>query len=90
TVIATESYEQFAEQLQTEVERDTGIRFGIVESHQFAGIPVADADGKTAPMGVERSKTLWTYLQAGGHLDTKGKIQESLKKALNDGTLLLP
>ncbi|MFS4722956.1 restriction endonuclease subunit R, partial [Klebsiella pneumoniae] len=50
TVIATESYEQFAEQLQTEVERDTGIRFGIVESHQFAGIPVADADGKTAPM----------------------------------------
>ncbi|MBD8143814.1 type III restriction-modification system endonuclease [Pantoea agglomerans] len=90
TVIATESYERFAEQLQTEIERDTGIRFGIVEPHQFAAIPAADADGKPAPMGFARSKTLWKYLQAGGHLDTKGKIQESLKKALSDGTLLLP
>lgn len=90
TVIATESYEQFAEQLQTEIERDTGIRFGIVESHQFAAIQVADDNGKPAPMGVARSKTLWKHLQADGYLDTKGKIQESLKKALNDGTLLLP
>ncbi len=36
TVIATESYEQFAENLQKEIEADTGIRFGIVEQHQFA------------------------------------------------------
>ena len=31
TVIATESYEQFAENLQKEIEKDTGIRFGIVD-----------------------------------------------------------
>jgi type III restriction enzyme len=31
TVIATESYEQFAELLQQEIEDETGIRFGIVE-----------------------------------------------------------
>ena len=36
TVIATESYEQFAENLQKEIEADTGIRFGIVEKSQFA------------------------------------------------------
>ena len=30
TVIATENYEQFAENLQKEIETDTGIRFGIV------------------------------------------------------------
>jgi len=90
TVIATESYEQFAEQLQTEIERDTGIRFGIVEPHQFAAIPVADADGKPTPLGATRSKALWKYLQSAGHLDAKGKVQESLKKALNDGTLVLP
>ena len=40
TVIATESYEQFAENLQKEIEADTGIRFGIVETHQFAAIAV--------------------------------------------------
>lgn len=90
TVIATESYEQFAEQLQTEIERDTGIRFGIVEPHQFAAIPVMDADGNPVPLGIAQSKTLWKHLQAAGHLDAKGKVQDSLKQALNDGKLLLP
>ena len=56
TVIATEGYEQFAESLQKEIEADTGIRFGIVEHHQFAAIPVVRADGTTMPMGVEQSK----------------------------------
>ena len=52
TVIATESYEQFAENLQKEIEEDTGIRFGIVEKHQFAAIPVTDADGQTDAAGL--------------------------------------
>ena len=38
TVIATESYEAFAENLQKEIERDTGIKFGIVSEHLFATI----------------------------------------------------
>ena len=53
TVIANESYEDFAENLQREIERDTGIKFGIVEKHQFAAIPVLQADGSTAPLGFE-------------------------------------
>ena len=47
TVMATESYEAFAENLQQEIEADTGIRFGIVQAHQFAAISVVDADGRT-------------------------------------------
>ncbi|HCC0887539.1 TPA: DEAD/DEAH box helicase family protein [Salmonella enterica] len=90
TVIATESYEQFAEQLQTEIERETGIRFGIVEPHQFAAIPVTVADGRPASLGMAHSKTLWHYLNAEGYLDVKGKVQASLKQALSDGTLSLP
>ncbi|HEX7071239.1 MAG TPA: DEAD/DEAH box helicase family protein, partial [Rhodothermales bacterium] len=38
TVVATESYEQFAENLQKEIEAETGIRFGIVEAHQFVAV----------------------------------------------------
>ena len=61
TVIATESYEEFAENLQKEIEDDTGIRFGVVEKHQFAAIPVADdrRRGKTAGRDT-----------IGSHLDT--------------------
>ncbi len=90
TVIATEGYEQFAENLQKEIEADTGIRFGIVEEHQFAAIPVRGDDGKTAPLGVEKSKALWEHLRSSGYVDAKGKVQESLKRALKDGTLTVP
>jgi len=90
TVIATEGYEQFAENLQKEIEADTGIRFGIVEAHQFAAIPVLGDDGKTAPLGVEKSKALWDHLRSSGYVDAKGKVQDSLKKALKDGTLTVP
>jgi len=90
TVVATESYEQFAENLQKEIEDDTGIRFGIVAEHQFAGIAVAGADGKSTPLGFDQSKELWTHLRAAGYVDAKGKVQEALKKALKDGTLTVP
>ncbi|MBS0455610.1 MAG: DEAD/DEAH box helicase family protein [Proteobacteria bacterium] len=90
TVIATESYEDFAENLQKEIEADTGIRFGIVEPHQFAGIPVTGADGQVTALGVEQSKQLWEHLKSSGHIDAKGKVQESLKQALKNGSLVLP
>lgn len=90
TVVATENYEQFAENLQKEIEADTGIRFGIVEHHQFAAIAVTAPDGQTVPLGVEQSKALWEHLKAAGHIDAKGKVQDSLKMALKEGTLVLP
>jgi len=90
TVVATEGYEQFAENLQKEIEADTGIRFGIVEEHQFAAIPIIGADGKVTPLGIEKSKALWGYLREQGYMDSKGKVQDSLKKALKEGTLTVP
>jgi type III restriction enzyme len=90
TVIATESYEHFAENLQKEIEADTGIRFGVVEKHQFAGISAIDSEGHAVPLGMEGSTALWEHLKAAGHIDEMGKTQDSLKTALKDGTLVLP
>ena len=90
TVVATEAYEQFAENLQKEIEKDTGIRFGIVEEHQFAGIAVVGADGEAKPLGFEQSKALWQHLQQRGYVDARGKVQDKLRQALKDGTLELP
>jgi len=90
TVIATESYEQFAENLQKEIESDTGIRFGIVETHQFAGLTIIRADGQPAPLGIERSKQLWEYLKTEKFLNAQGKVQDELRVALKNGTLTLP
>ena len=90
TVIATERYERFAENLQKEIEADTGIRFGIVEAHQFAAIAVTGQDGQATPLGFEQSKALWEHLKAQGHIDAKGRVQDSLKKALKEGKLAVP
>jgi type III restriction enzyme len=90
TVIATESYQQFAENLQKEIEDDTGFRFGIVEPHQFAAIAVTLPDGQQAPLGFDQSKQLWEHLKTQGYIDAKGKVQDVLKKALKEGTLQLP
>src|SRR5262249_50701207 len=57
TVIATESYEAFAENLQKEIEADTGIRFGVVEEHIFAGIALMEEPPKHGAPGVEEEGT---------------------------------
>jgi len=90
TVVATESYEQFAENLQKEIEAETGIRFGIVEPHQFAAVTVTAADGSTTPLGVEQSQVLWDHLKAQGYIDGTGKVQDALRNALKNGSVELP
>jgi len=90
TVIARESYEQFAENLQKEIEKDTDIEFGIVAEEQFATIAVTDPAGATAPLGIEASKFLWDHLRAQGYINRTGKVQDALRAALKDGTLNLP
>lgn len=90
TVIATESYQQFAENLQQEIEKDTGIKFGIVEKHQFAAIAVTQADGSVAALGIEQSEALWQALKEQGCVNAQGKVQDELRTALKDDKLIVP
>ncbi len=90
TVIATENYEAFAENLQKEIEAETGIRFGIVEKHQFAAIPIRQEDGSLVRLGFEESVAIYAYLKNAGFIDSSGKVQDKLRNALKDGTLTLP
>ena len=90
TVVAMESYEEFAEKLQKEIEEDTGFRFGVVERHQFAAIPVDEADRKAKALGFEASEALWEHLQDDGYIDSKGRVQDSLRGALKNETLVVP
>lgn len=90
TVIARESYKDFAENLQREIEKDTGFRFGVVEAHQFATILTVGEDGRTTVLGPHESRVLFEYLKAEGHLDARGRIQETLRKALRDDSFNLP
>ncbi|MEG2104994.1 MAG: type III restriction endonuclease subunit R, partial [Oscillospiraceae bacterium] len=90
TVMANESYEEFAAKLQREYEQDEGIRFGIVEKHTFANISVKQPDGSSAYLGEEKSEKIYVAFKKKGYIDVKGGVQESLKRALKNGNVELP
>ncbi len=91
TVIANESYEEFAQNLQTEIEKeDKGIKFGTFEFHTFANIPVKQKDGTTQYLGEESSKAIYDYFVSIGYLENNGKVKEQLKIDLKNDELKIP
>ena len=89
TVIAQESYESFAENLQREIEAETGIQFGVVAEHQFASIEVNADGGQREWLGVGQSREIWEYLIAQGYLNQQGKITDLLRESMLDGGFTL-
>ncbi|MBB5235514.1 type III restriction-modification system endonuclease [Deinococcus budaensis] len=90
TVIASESYEDFAENLQKEIEEDLQIKFGVVEEHQFATIPLVDGQGNVTPLGIEKSRELQGFLRSQGYLSSAGKVEDKLRVDLKADTVHLP
>lgn len=76
TVIANESYEEFARTLQSEFEEDFGIQFGRVEKIAFAKLLRRAEDGTESVLGQDESVKLWTDLVANGYLNATGDILE--------------
>ena len=87
TVMANESYEDFAEALQKEYETETGIKFGIVESHLFANIPVKQDDGSVKYLGQKASEAIYKQFLDNGYIDEAGKVQDKLKIAIKNNDI---
>ncbi len=90
TVMANESYEDFARQLQKEIEQEEGIRFGVVEPHLFANIPVRTDGREIEYLGLGASRKVWDHLKEMGYIDSKGKVQDALRADLKTGEVDLP
>ncbi|MDZ7925077.1 MAG: hypothetical protein U5M23_13735 [Marinagarivorans sp.] len=77
TVIASESFEQYAKNLQGEMEKDIGggFKFGRVPAIAFATLAGPDQ----IAIGQENSKQLWQHLKAEEYLDAKGDITAKFK-----------
>ena len=90
TVMANESYEDFARNLQKEMEDETGIEFGTINKHAFAHIPWINKKGIEEPLGKQHSVAIFNHFKLKKYVDSKGKIQEALKVAVRDGTVEVP
>jgi type III restriction enzyme len=80
TVVASESFEQYAKNIQGEMEKDIGggFKFGRVPSIAFSSLVINSPEGEDVlgqdVLGQEKSKQLWHALKSSGYLDTKGEI----------------
>ncbi len=91
TVIANESYQQFAETLQNEMEEETGVKFGYIEEHSFALIPVQDeATGENREIGYEASAQIFSYLVKENYVTKQGKVKEALKESIASESFAVP
>jgi len=75
TVMANESYEEFVEKLQKELEEDTGMKFGIIEKHIFSKI-IEEKEGQFEAIGYEKSEYIYNDLEINGYIDKKGKVKD--------------
>lgn len=89
TIMANESYEEFARKLQKEYEEDGGVRFGIVESHTFANIKITKDEVLTY-LDQEGSEKIYNYLKDKKYIDAKGKIEDKLKEDLKSKCVEVP
>jgi type III restriction enzyme len=85
TVIANESYEEFADRLQRELADDLDIRFGVITEEALAQLTYRAADGTVVPLGMAAARTLYQMLIFQGYLDPKGKVQETLRRDIASG-----
>lgn len=88
-VMANESFSEFAETLQREIEDDTGMKFGVLQLDLFAGMVYED-NGIEKKLSYDDAQELLTHFEKKGYINSAGKIKDTMKNAVKTGTLDLP
>lgn len=91
TIMANESYEEFAADLQKEYEEE-GMEFGIFTKDVFSSL-IVEIDPLTnykTPLGHKQSEQIYTYLKDNNYLDTNNKGTKKLAHALLEQTFEVP
>lgn len=89
SVIANESYNEFASTLQKELESDN-FKFGIIEPISFTGICMKQMDGTTYELTQEDSQQIFNFLVKNEYMTSKGKINTKYHIDKHEGTFNLP
>ena len=90
TVMANESYKDFAKKLQKEIEDDMSIKFGTIQEKDLSHIEWINKKGIKEPLGSQNTKPLINHFVKMNYINRQGKIQDALKVALKDETVSLP
>ncbi len=86
TVVANESYRDFADSLQKEYTA-SGVSIGMVRQGEFAKIPKVDSNGEEKLLGFAGSKSIWEELLKRGFLDGDGRVTANYRPEIKGFSL---
>ncbi len=89
-VMANESFTEFAENLQHEIESETGTKFGILQLSLFDGISYEEEIVQEKTVDAQDAELVMEYMVSYGYLTKDGQPTESAKAAVIEQTAPLP
>lgn len=85
--MASISYEQFVDELQKNIEEETGIKFGVLQTHSFSNVVISMNGNDPEYLGHHKSEEIFNHLLLKQYINTKGKIQDLLNEDIKQGTV---
>lgn len=89
TVIASESYDSFAQGLQTELAEAVANRPKAVTPELFAGKVITDTKGQTYIITDETAREIYVGLRVENYIDKQGKLTDKFYDDRASGTIIL-
>lgn len=89
-VMANESFAEFADTLQREIENETGVKFGVLQISLFSGMAYTETIKQEKKVDENDAKLIVDYMVNHGFADNDGKLTEKAKAAVVEQTLELP
>ncbi len=89
-VMATETFADFAETLQKEIEQETGLKFGVLDIGLFSGLTYTKEIVSQKKVEMPEAKMIMDFMVDNGFMSKDGKPTEEAKATFVDGTKPLP
>ena len=90
-IIANESFEDFAKNLQKEIEEETGIKFGSIDITSFIGITYEQTIIEQVNIKNEDATEILNHFEKVGYIDNKGNVDtEKIKNDIEDDFFNIP
>ena len=89
-VMANESFAEFAETLQREIEQETGVKFGVLQLSMFVGQTYTEEIIQQKNVDEADAEALISYMKNHGYVADDGKPTDLAKAAVVEHTVELP
>ncbi len=89
-VVANESFTEFADTLQKEIEDETGVKFGVVQLSMFSGITYTEEVYEEKIIDTDTATGIVKYMVNNGYILLDGKPTEKASAILENQSEILP